>query len=159
MPDYVLSVRKKKINGNYVLLFFIVITILGIDRITKILAIKNLFLHQSVPVIKNVFHFTLVHNYGAAFGIFQNQLFFLILVSLAAIFLIFKYLKAYSKSEKIFLMLILSGALGNLIDRVLFGYVIDFLDFRIWPVFNIADSAISIGSVCLAVVFLKSGKK
>lgn len=159
MQNYVSSVRKKKISGNPVLLVFIVTAILSLDRITKVLAVKNLFLHQSIPVIKNVFHITLVNNYGAAFGILKNQLLFLIIITFLAIVLIFKYLKNSTKFEKIFLMFVLAGAVGNLIDRIFLGYVIDFLDFRIWPVFNVADSAISIGAICLGLSFLKSEKK
>ena len=125
--------------------------ILSLDRLTKLLVTKSLSLNQSVPVIKGVFHITLIHNRGAAFGILKNQVPFLILTSAIAIILIYLNLKD-NRGKIIYavsLSFILAGALGNLIDRLFLGYVIDFLDFRIWPVFNIADSAITIGAVLL----------
>jgi len=93
-----------------------------------------------------------VHNRGAAFGILKNQLFVFVIISLLAIALILYHLKDRKKSRlsSISLSLILGGAVGNLIDRLRFGFVIDFLDFRVWPVFNIADSAITIGVVLLS---------
>ena len=80
---------------------------------------------------------------------------------LIAIILIWRALKSnrYSKTYTIALSLILAGALGNLIDRLLYGYVIDFLDFRVWPVFNVADSAITIGAVILGWVILFNKEK
>jgi len=135
------------------MIFIIVLVIFSLDQLTKILITKNLFLYQSVPVIKNIFHITLVRNTGAAFGMFKNQLYLFIFTSIGAIVLILldlkerrgKKLDIYSLS----LAFILAGASGNLVDRIRFGCVIDFLDFRIWPVFNIADSAITIGAVLL----------
>lgn len=133
------------------MIFIIVLCVLSLDRLSKLLAAKKLLLHQSLPVIKGFFHLTLVHNRGAAFGILKNQTFFFILTAVSAIILISLKLgkhKAVSLCS-IALGLILSGALGNLIDRLFFGYVIDFLDFRIWPVFNIADTSITIGAILI----------
>jgi signal peptidase II len=141
------------------MIFIIVTIILSVDQLTKFLVTKNLLYHQSIPVLKGVFHLTLTHNQGAAFGILKNQTPLFIFTSILAIILIFLNLKHNKnrKSYNIFLSLILAGALGNLVDRVFFGYVIDFLDFRIWPVFNIADSAISIGAILLgwSILFKK----
>lgn len=139
----------------------IVLIILSLDRLTKILATSNLSLSQSVAVIKGVFHITLVHNRGAAFGILKNHLALLVITSLLAVILICQNLKN-SRALKIYsisLSLILAGALGNLIDRVFFGYVIDFLDFRIWPVFNVADSAITVGAIMLGYCILSPKTK
>lgn len=139
----------------------IVLIILSLDRLTKILATSNLSLGQSLAVIKGVFHITLVHNRGAAFGILKNQLILLIATSLFAVILTYKNLKK-NKADRIYsiaLSLILGGALGNLIDRFIFGYVIDFLDFRIWPVFNVADSSITVGAVLLGWSILFSRNK
>lgn len=138
--------------------FIIVSIILSLDQLTKLLVTKNLLLNQSVPIIKGVFHITLIHNRGAAFGILKNQILLFVFTSIFAIILIYFNLKnnRYKKSYSIFLSLILAGALGNLIDRLFFGFVIDFLDFRIWPVFNIADSAITIGAILLAWSMLRS---
>ncbi|MDD4953789.1 MAG: signal peptidase II [Candidatus Omnitrophica bacterium] len=133
------------------MVFIIIIFVLLLDQLTKFLISKILSYGQSLPVIGGVFHLTLLGNRGAAFGILKNQTPFFIFASLLAISLIYFELrkKKHNISYEIALGLICSGTLGNLIDRIRFGYVIDFLDFRIWPVFNIADSAISIGAVLL----------
>ncbi|MFA5005218.1 MAG: signal peptidase II [Candidatus Omnitrophota bacterium] len=127
----------------------IVASIIFFDQLTKFLATKLLPLNAPVSIIDNFFNLTLVHNKGAAFGILKEQVVFFILVTLAAIVIIALSLKAKDMSRlyKVALAFMLAGAIGNLIDRVFFGYVIDFLDFRIWPVFNIADSFITIGAV------------
>lgn len=142
------------------MIFIIVSIVLSVDQLTKFLVTRSLFYSQTIPVIKGIFNLTLVHNRGAAFGILKNQTPLFIFSSVLAIILIFLNLKngKNKKSYNIFLSLILGGALGNLIDRLLFGYVIDFLDFRIWPVFNIADSAITVGAVLLSwsILFKKN---
>ena len=144
------------------MLFTPAILVLFLDQLSKHLAAKNLILNQSVPIIKGIFHLTLLHNRGAAFGILKNQVPLFIFISLFAIILIYFNLKKSRNKENIVfnisLALILGGALGNLIDRLFLGYVIDFLDFRIWPVFNVADSAITIGAILLGYSILKSGR-
>jgi signal peptidase II len=144
------------------MLFTPAILVLFLDQLSKHLAVKNLILSQSVPIIKGIFHLTLIHNRGAAFGILKNQVPLFIFISLFAIILIYFNLKKSRNKENIVfnisLALILGGALGNLIDRLFLGYVIDFLDFRIWPVFNVADSAITIGAILLGYSILKSGR-
>lgn len=141
------------------MIFIIVILILSLDQFTKFLVNNKLSLYQTIPVIKEVFYISLVHNRGAAFGLFKNQAYLFILTALFAIILIYFSLK---ESRKVSLYsaslgFILAGTIGNLIDRLRFGYVIDFLDFRIWPVFNIADSAITIGAIVLGwcIIFKK----
>jgi len=140
------------------MIFIIVFCVLSLDRITKFIVQKNLTLNYSLPVVKNFFYLTLVHNRGAAFGILKNQLPLFIITSLFAVTLIALSLKEKRRSllYRVALSLILGGALGNLIDRLTLGYVIDFLDFRIWPVFNVADSAITIGAGLLALSILTS---
>ena len=130
----------------------IVISVLFLDQLSKFLAASFLQLNTPVVLIKNFLNLSLVHNRGAAFGILKNQLFMFVIISLVAIALILYHLKDKKKSilSSISLSLILGGAAGNLIDRLRFGFVIDFLDFRIWPVFNLADSAITIGVVLLS---------
>jgi signal peptidase II len=141
-------------------IFIITLSTVLLDQLTKLLAYKNLLLNQSVPLIKGIFHLTLVYNRGGAFGILKNQTQLFIFTSIFAIILIVLSLKK-NKYKKHFLYsvslsFILGGALGNLIDRVTLGYVIDFLDLHIWPVFNVADSAITIGAVLLGWAILKS---
>lgn len=141
----------------------IIIFILGLDQLTKLFINRNLSLNQSIPIVKGIFHLTLVHNRGAAFGLFRNQIILLISVSFFAILLIYFNLKKNIRDKKfslykLSLSFILAGALGNLVDRLCFGYVIDFLDLRIWPVFNVADSAISIGAILLGWSLLKANR-
>ena len=146
---------KKNINKkNY--FFLIILIIIILDQLTKFMFRKNLDLNESVPIIKNFFHLTLIHNTGAAFGIFRNQGILLMWLSIIVIGFIFFFYDKITEDKHIefFSALILGGAIGNLIDRLAFGYVIDFLDFRIWPAFNIADSAITIGAISLAIFFL-----
>ncbi|MBU1726989.1 MAG: signal peptidase II [Candidatus Omnitrophica bacterium] len=140
------------------MVFIIVTATLALDQLTKFIAAKNLFYGHSVPVIKGFFHFTLIHNRGAAFGILKNQIPLFIFSSIIAAVLIFFELrsKKHRRLYEVALSLILAGALGNLIDRLLFGYVIDFLDFRVWPVFNIADSAVTVGAILLAWTIIRT---
>lgn len=138
------------------MVLILVIIILSLDQLTKLLATKNLILNQSIPIIKGVFHISLIHNRGAAFGILKNQASLFVVTSIFAIILIYRSLKKDTKHKlySVSLGLILAGAIGNLIDRLFCGYVIDFLDFLIWPVFNVADSAITVGAILLAWTIL-----
>ncbi|MBL7068495.1 MAG: signal peptidase II [Candidatus Omnitrophica bacterium] len=134
------------------------ISIFILDQLTKT-SIKYLIaVGDSIPVIKDVFHITLVFNKGAAFGILKTQnSFFIIIAVVAAIFIVYSLPRL--KKDEFFVntafSLLLGGIFGNLIDRLRFGYVIDFLDFRIWPVFNVADCAISIGAALVAIHLLR----
>lgn len=134
------------------MIFIIISSVIFLDQATKFLATKFLQLNNPLPLVKNFLFLTLVHNRGAAFGIFQNQLFMFLLVSIFAIILIVCSLRDKKNSAlfKISLSLILGGAIGNLIDRARFGFVVDFLDFRVWPVFNLADSVITIAALFLS---------
>ena len=129
------------------------------DRFLKIYFSKVLALGESCPVIRNVVHMTLVHNTGIAFGLFKNQGIIFIIIPITAIILlafnIYYYRSNKENLSRMYIVafsLILGGAIGNLIDRITFGYVIDFIDFRIWPVFNVADSAITIGAGIILLV-------
>lgn len=136
---------KKILPIHFVALIFIV------DRATKLFILSNLKLGESIAVWPGVFHLTRVHNTGAAFGMFRGYGSFLIVFSvicvLALLYFLMRETLANSPLKKIASLLIISGALGNMIDRIYYGFVIDFLDFRVWPVFNLADMVISIGVV------------
>ncbi len=139
-------------------LFFLAIFVFLLDQISKTLISRNFSLNESAEIIKNIFYLTIVHNTGAAFGIFKNQTLFFIIVSILAVIAGAMYIKKSLNipfTIKIALGLILGGTLGNLVDRLRFGYVIDFLDFKIWPVFNLADSAITVGAFLLIIGLLK----
>jgi signal peptidase II len=146
---------------KYFILPIVSAIVLVLDQITKIMVDRTMDLHASVPVIDNVFSITYLRNKGAAFSFLANfsyRLQFFVLVSLIAIGVIlsvYARLRPDQRFTAVSLSLIFSGALGNLIDRVRLGEVIDFLDFywrdHHWPAFNIADSAICVGVFLLAV--------
>lgn len=143
---------------KYYILISFVGFIVSLDQLTKTIVVSRMQLNESIEVIKNFFNITLIHNSGAAFGLLANldpairNPFFLIIPSLTllAILYAFHRLKEDETWSIFGLVLIVGGALGNLIDRVRVGVVIDFLDFH-WanryhfPAFNVADSAICIG--------------
>lgn len=140
-----------------------------LDQLSKQFAEYQLVLHRPVAVIDNFFNFTLVYNEGAAFSFLSDQggwqrWFFMALTATISIVL-FVWLKRLDADKKILacgLALILGGALGNLIDRTLFGHVIDFIDVYYknyhWPAFNIADSVIFLGAACLIIDMIKDMK-
>lgn len=139
-----------------ILYLFIIILLTCIDQYSKFVIIQNMDLGEKIVLIENFFSLTHVRNYGAGFSILQNATVFLSAVSILAICILIYMLlheKKLSLVSKTAYLLIISGALGNLIDRVLKTYVTDFLDFLIFgydfPVFNIADSFITVGCFLL----------
>lgn len=141
---------------------FIVILVL-LDQVSKVFMQSFLEYGNSVAILDGVFHLTYVENRGAAFGLFENmQVFFIIVAVIVTIVgLVYIHKSETSKLAKISICLIIAGAIGNLIDRVKMGYVVDFFDFRfIWNyVFNIADIFVVIGTLLLCIYLLKSGKE
>jgi len=143
--------------------WFLWIIVLLFDQITKYLIRKNLLLGGSITVIQDIFHITHVNNTGAAFGIFPNARYFFIVAHVIVIAFFFYFLYIYKQNNPTFYIsigLILGGATGNLLDRIIFGKVTDFLDFGInskirWPAFNIADSCVVIGFFILALLVVK----
>ncbi len=132
--------------------------VIALDRLTKIFFSNLLDLGESIPVIRGFFHMSMVHNTGIAFGFFKDQGIVFVIVPIIAIILLIFNVYYYRQNKEVIsrgyilaFSLILGGAIGNLIDRIFFGYVIDFIDFRVFPVFNIADSAITIGAVIIAL--------
>lgn len=146
----------------------LVAVIVAFDQLTKFIVDRSMPLHHSIPIIEGFFSLTYMRNTGAAFGIFAGsaELFrrpFLILVSVVAIGFIVVMLKRLRDSEKWLvtaLAFILGGAIGNLIDRVLYGEVIDFLDCfwgsYHWPAFNVADSFITVGVTITLFILIKA---
>jgi len=137
----------------------IVFTIVFLDQLAKFLALRLISQGQSIEIIRHVLYFSIVKNTGAAFGIFKNGTIFFLIISITAVIcvlLILKKVKGADTLLKCALAMILGGALGNLIDRLRFACVIDFIDFRVWPVFNIADACISIGAALLILRIMRS---
>lgn len=149
------------------IIFSIISIVFFLDFVTKNYAITNLLLNHS-EAINTYLNFTLAFNYGAAFSFLSDaggwQRWFFVIFSIIVVFFISYILIKDKESEYISYSLVLGGALGNLYDRIFLGYVIDFIEFHYnnfyWPIFNIADIAISIGVILLLYsMFLKDNKK
>jgi len=128
-----------------------------LDLISKQIIVKLIDLHQSIKIIKNFFYLTYTRNTGAAFSILEDERMLFLIITIIALFFINKYMnkeKIKGIDNFIYGMLI-GGILGNLFDRIVYGYVIDFLDFKIfgynYPIFNLADTFIVIGA-CLLII-------
>lgn len=145
----------------------IFISVVAGDRITKMMVPHFMDLHETIPVIPNLFNFTYVRNTGGAFGVLAGwdsplrRIFFIGASLLAIGLLLFLYRQAVTGNSsllRVSLALIGGGAFGNLYDRAISGRVVDFLDFYLgswhWPSFNIADSAIFVGAVLLGYLYL-----
>lgn len=137
-----------------------------LDQATKLAALAGLSSGLSRPVVEGFFYLTLVKNPGIAFGLFPQYSRLFVFLSFATILLIvILYRKVFRRSSlhQVSGGLILGGAFGNLIDRILYGHVVDFLDFRLrgyrWPAFNLADSAICVGVGLLAILLLVTKDK
>lgn len=129
-------------------LFVLPLAVVILDQFSKYIVVENMALGESIPIIEEVFHLTYILNPGAAFGMFaHNRLFFIVIAVIVIGIIIWarREILASPWEVKAGCGLFLGGAIGNLIDRARQGLVIDFFDFRIWPVFNIADIAICIG--------------
>ena len=142
------------------IVFFLILA----DQAIKFLVVSYMKLGESIPVLAGIFHITYIENPGAAFGLFANQrVMFIVAAALviAAACLMYRRLMSEKVIVRWGVALLLGGAAGNLIDRVRIGCVLDFLDFRIWPVFNIADIGICIGVALLmyALLFDKEKEK
>ena len=129
-------------------LFVLPIAVVILDQFSKYIVVENMALGESIPIIEKVFHLTYILNPGAAFGMFaHNRLFFIAIAVIVIGIIIWARREILASPWEVIAGcgLFLGGAIGNLIDRARQGLVIDFFDFRIWPVFNIADIAICIG--------------
>lgn len=138
----------------------IFLTVLA-DRVSKIIVMNNMYQGDSIPLVQGIFHLTYVRNPGAAFGILANRTYILVLVAVLVVAAIIYFYRKMGEARgyvPIALGLVAGGALGNLADRVIYGEVIDFIDFRVWPVFNLADVAIVAGAAFLIFYLWRSGE-
>lgn len=141
------------------------VLVVALDQLTKDLASARLLLGEPYPLLGDVVRLTLVHNTGAAFGLFPGSRVPFIVISILAVgvvlylFLRETYRGALSRA---LLGCILGGAIGNLVDRVRLGWVVDFIDVGVgtlrWPVFNVADSAVTMGVIFLAWNLTRAGR-
>ncbi len=141
-----MNIEERK--GLHRMVYIIIVGWFLFDQISKYWIQNHFFLGESVSIIPNVFHLTYILNEGAAFGILANQrYFFLGIAGLLVILSLWfnAYISARPNSFKVGMGLLIGGTLGNAYDRFQLGAVVDFFDFRVWPIFNIADIGICIG--------------
>lgn len=147
----------KNKNKKNLSLIMLGISIVIIDRITKLLLIN-----KEITIIPNFLNFTYTKNSGVAFGIASNNTILIVLMNVIILAIIIKFLKEkFSKTNYIIilsLIMILAGGIGNLIDRIAMGYVIDFIDVNIldFPTFNVADISITVGVIMIMIILIKS---
>lgn len=145
---------------NYILYSGIIALGIILDQITKILSVKYLTKIETKPLIKDVLHLTYVENDGAAFGMLDNARWVFLSVSTVTIivmaFLLFSGYVSKNKLYTVSLSMLVSGGIGNMIDRFAYGYVVDFIDFRLinFAVFNVADSIVCIGAGLLILALI-----
>lgn len=149
------------IKRKYKVIWLVASLVFLVDFFVKRLLLYNLA-GASLEVIKNIFHISVVGNTGAAFGILKDKTYPLIIFSIIFILFFLFFIKTEKSKNSVFYIscgLILGGALSNLYDRIFLGFVIDYIDLRIWPVFNLSDSCITIGiSLLLMETYLKNKK-
>lgn len=155
------SISKRKIAGSYLLAILSFVILVIIDQASKFYITSTMKLHDAIPVIDGVFEIHYIQNRGAAWGMFENQqILFIACTIVACIVGVIFYIKCVNSNQlkalQHCLILILSGAIGNFIDRVTCQYVIDFLYFKLidFPVFNIADCYVTIGFFVTVILIL-----
>ncbi|NLN14167.1 MAG: signal peptidase II [Tissierellia bacterium] len=145
------------------MVFIIAALFIFLDQISKYAAVKYLKGQKPVVIIENLLQFTYVENRGAAFGILQGKRTLFLIITIAVVLIITLYLIRYyhqmNKVTKISFALLIAGAIGNLIDRVRLGYVVDFISVRLinrydFPVFNIADICVVISTIFIVYLVL-----
>lgn len=135
-----------------------------LDQVTKILAVKYLMPVNTVPIIKSVLHLTYLENTGAAFGSLKNSRWVFLAVSTFAIIALVFYMFRFKPKNRVLsagLAFIIGGGIGNMIDRIAKGYVVDFVDFRLvnFAVFNVADSFVCVGAALVIIYIFFSAEK
>lgn len=143
--------------------YILIAAVIAADRLVKYLTASQMIPGETIPVIRDVFHITYVQNRGAAFSMMEGQTVFLVILPAAAltaalVLLIVKHRK-WNTMLNVSVALICGGGTGNVIDRMMQGYVVDTFDFRVFPVFNIADIAICVGCGLLLLDVLLSERK
>lgn len=148
------------------LYYLMAVVVIAIDQLTKWLIIKQMDLYEQIQIIEGFFRITSHRNKGAAWGILQDQMLFFYIITVIVVIGVVYYMEKYAKGDRflsISLSLILGGAIGNFIDRLVRKEVVDFLDFIIfgydYPIFNIADSALVVGVILFAIVTFIDEKK
>ena len=156
-----ITIFKKKRAVDYIAYSVMIVVGILLDQLTKLLVVKFIPLENTVPLIRDVLHLTYIRNRGAAFGMLDDKRWIFIVLSTIAIIGISLYLylgHAQNKLYAVALSLIVSGGIGNMIDRIALGYVVDFIDFRafdFWKwIFNGADSFVCVGAGLLVLALI-----
>ncbi|GAB3793634.1 signal peptidase II [Virgibacillus kimchii] len=146
--------------------YVIALVIIILDQVTKWIIVNTMELGERIPVIENFFYITSHRNAGAAWGILQGQMVFFYIITVIVVIGIIFYMQKYAKENRLLavsLSLLLGGAIGNFIDRLLHQEVVDFLDFHIFgynfPIFNVADSSLTIGVMLVIIVTIIDERK
>ncbi len=141
--------------------YLIAIVIIGLDQLTKWMIVHSMEYRESIPLIDNFLYLTSHRNTGAAWGILAGQMWFFYLITIVVIIVVIYYLQQYGKRSKwvgIALSLILAGAIGNFLDRMIRKEVVDFIDVYIfnydYPIFNVADSSLVVGVILIMIATL-----
>lgn len=153
-----LNIQNITIERGRKLVPYLILTsiLVVIDQVTKYLTVQNIALYEIVEVIPDIFSLTYIQNTGAAFSILEGQMWFFYLVSVVVLFFLFYYLYTEGQHQKmlgVILSIVIAGTIGNFIDRVVHQYVIDMLrlEFINFPIFNIADSYLTVGVILLFI--------
>ena len=160
-----MAARERAPKAGWWVLPLVAVVALALDQWTKYLVASNLELYESwapFPALANLFTIHHVTNTGAAFGLFRNGSLVFAVVAIVVSVVIVLYYRHLPDGQwlvRLSLGLQLAGALGNLIDRVRVGHVIDFLDVQVWPVFNLADASIVCGVILLAYLLLREERQ
>ena len=151
----------RKIQRKIWAYFLLAVGAFVLDRITKQFILSRFALGESVEVIPKFLWFTHIHNTGVAFGLGTGlNVVFAAIALVALLVLLWKWREIVEENWLVILCgLILGGVLGNLYDRLAYGFVVDFIDLHWWPAFNVADSALTVGAIGLVIYFWKSEKK
>ena len=153
-------------NKSKRIIYIITIITLIIDQVVKLLVKTNMNLHQEINIIPNFFSLYYIENKGAAFSIFNDQTTFLIITTTIFLIIMSHYIKTEKKFTKLSIIslgILLGGMFGNLIDRIIYSGVIDYLSFKIinysFPIFNIADIGITVGTFLLVINYFIEEKR
>ena len=133
------------------------LAIVLIDQLSKFYIQAHMMPNMSIPVIQDVFHITYILNPGAAFGLFEHQTIVFVIIAIlmiAAVIYFYPQIPRQYRLLRFGIGLMVGGAIGNVIDRIKTGYVVDFFDFRIWPIFNVAGMGIVCGVGCIIFTIL-----
>lgn len=138
-------------------ILLLALAIVLIDQLSKFYIQAHMMPNMSIPVIQDVFHITYILNPGAAFGLFEHQTIVFVIIAIlmiAAVIYFYPQIPRQYRLLRFGIGLMVGGAIGNVIDRIKTGYVVDFFDFRIWPIFNVADMGIVCGVGCIIFTIL-----